>query len=477
VYSLSISPATLTITPASLYPAQRGIFYEDFFDASGGTGPYTFAVTSGVLPGGLVLDTDGYFSGVPAASGSYTFTVRATDSYSSTGFRTYTLDVNLQTLNINPQTLADGTAGVSYTRQLSGAGGTPPYTFSVASGASLPPGLALNANGALTGTPSQGGTWSFGVKVTDAASATMTRTYILRIPLLPLTVTATLGTGRYGKAYDQFFSSSGGTPSYLYSVSGTLPPGLQLANTGQLYGTPTAAGSYSFVIGSVDKYSNNGTFPFTLVILPATIAMTPDDLFAATAGLFYSVTMNASGGLGTYTYSLLSGALPNGLTIATNGTISGIPNAPPGLFSFSVKAVDVNGATGTKAMTLKLATPTLLVTSFALSTATIGVSYQQTLGVTGGTGPYTYSLVDGVLPAGLALAADGKLSGAPTTAGTSTFTVLIVDANGVTARQSFRLVVEPATPQVKKTPPKKVVAAPHRKKKVKAKAKAKAKKH
>jgi hypothetical protein len=470
-YVLSISPAILTITPSTLYPAQRGIYYEDFLDASGGTAPYTFAVTSGAPPAGVTVDTDGYLSGIPAAAGSYTFTVRVTDLHSSTGFRTYTLDVNLETLNVNPPTIPDGTAGVAYAQQLSGAGGTTPYTFSVADGTSLPPGLALSANGALTGTPSQGGTFSIAVKITDATAQTMTRTYVFRVALVPITVTATLATGAYGKAYDQSFASSGGFVPYLYSLSsGAIPVGLTLANTGQLYGTPSTFGTFLFTITSVDKYGDTGTFPFTLVIAGPQILMIPDILFAATAGLFYGAKITASGGVGTYTYTIASGTLPPGLTLAADGTISGIPNAAPGLFAFTVKATDSNLATGTKAMTLKLETPIILVDSFALPTATVGATYLQTVSVSGGTGAYSYSLVDGTLPAGLALSTTGILSGSPTTPGTWTFIVLIVDANGVKGTQSFRIVVEKAAPTVvKKPPPKKAGATPVKKKKAKAK--------
>jgi hypothetical protein len=474
-YSLSIAPALIDITPGTVPPASRTTPYSQVLSGSGGTAPYTFAVTAGVLPAGISLSAAGTLSGTAGAIGSYTFTVTATDANSSSAARTYTLNVNVLTLDILPGSLSDTAAGVPYSVVLSGSGGTAPYTFALAPGSTLPPGLALSANGTITGFASAVGQYNFTIKVTDGTAQSTTRTYNLKVVVNAVIVSLASPDGAYGKQYDQFFSSSAGTGPYVYSLnSGTLPTGLQLATTGELYGTPTLAALFSFWITAVDKYGNRGTYPFTVNIVPPTIAMTPDDLFAATSGLFYSVTMNASGGLGTYTYTLASGSLPTGLTLATNGTISGIPNAAPGLFAFSVTATDSYGATGTKLMSLKLATPTLLVTSFALPIATVGATYLQTLSVNGGTAPYTYSLVDGVLPAGLALSPDGKLSGSPTTTGTSTFTVLILDANGVTGKQSFRLVVQTATPAVKKTPPKtkKVVA---KKKKSKAKVKVKAK--
>jgi hypothetical protein len=474
VYSLSISPALIDITPGTVPPAQRGASYSTTLSGSGGTAPYTFAVTGGVLPAGMSLASGGILSGTPGAIGSYTFTVTATDARSSSAARTYTLNVNVLTLDITPAVLPEASAGVLYSTVISGSGGTAPYAFVLNTGSALPPGLTLSSNGTITGLPSAVGSYNFTIKVTDGNAQTTTRTYNFRVAINAVTIGATIPDGAYGKQYDQFFTSTGGTAPYVYSLStGTLPTGLTLANTGELYGLPTSAGAYSFTITAVDKYGNMGTYPFTLNIAQPTIAMTPDELFAATSGLFYSVTMIATGGIGSYTYRLVSGALPNGLTLATNGTISGIPNAAPALFTFIVRATDSYGAVGNKQMTLNLATPTLLVDSWALPTATIGVSYLQTLSVTGGTAPYTYSLVDGVLPTGLSLASDGTISGSPTTAGTSTFTVLILDVNGVTGRQSFRLVVDTATPTVVKTPPKKFVVAAPKKKKSKTKVKSK----
>jgi hypothetical protein len=469
-YNLSISPATIGIAPATVPPGSRSQVYSTTLTGSGGTAPYSFAVTGGVLPAGVSLSAAGVLSGTPGAIGSYTFTVTATDANASSASRTYTLNINVATLDITPSNLADAPAGVSYSAVLSASGGTAPYTFALNTGSTLPAGLSLSSNGALTGTPSLGGQYSFTVKVTDGLAQVATRAFTFKVTLNALLVTATLPPGGYVVAYDQFFASSGGTAPYVYSLnSGALPVGLTLATTGELYGTPTTFGTFSFKITSVDKYGDTGTFPFTLDVAGPQIVMIPNTLFAATSGLFYSVKMTASGGLGTYTYTLASGALPVGLTLAADGTINGIPNAAPGLFTFTVKATDLNLATGTKTMTLKLETPVILVDSFALPTATIGVTYLQTLSVTGGTAQYTYSLVDGVLPAGLVLSTDGILFGSPTTPGTSSFSVLIVDANGVKGTQSFRIVVVKSSPTVVKKPPKKVVVTPVKKKKAKAK--------
>jgi hypothetical protein len=469
---LNISPATIGIAPGSLAPASRSVPYAAVLTGSGGTAPYSFAVTGGVLPAGLALGSAGTLSGTPGAVGSFTFTVTATDANASVGSRTYTLNVNIATLDISPGVLIDATPGNAYSQVFSGTGGAAPYSFALANGSSLPPGLVISSNGSLTGIPSGGGQFSFSITMTDATSATVTRAFNLDVVLIAVHIngTGTLPSGTYATSYDQAFVASGGTAPYTYALAGgALPGGLVLSSAGELMGTPTVSGTFSFSVKAVDAYGDTGTYPFTLSIAPATIAMTPDDLFAATSGLFYSATIAASGGVGPYTYALSAGALPNGLSLASNGTISGIPNAAPVLYTFTVRATDAGGATGTKIMTLKLATPLILVDSFALPIATVGVTYLRTVSVTGGNAPYTYSLSDGVLPTGLALTTDGKITGSPKTPGTTTFTILIIDANGITSEQSFRLVVQKHSAKVtKKKPPKKTTHAKKKKKKAKA---------
>jgi len=88
-----LPPPTITLTPTALPNATLGTPYSQTITASGGTAPYTFAVTSGVLPPGLTLATNGTLSGKPTSAGSFTFTVTATDHGGATGSQAYTLVV------------------------------------------------------------------------------------------------------------------------------------------------------------------------------------------------------------------------------------------------------------------------------------------------------------------------------------------------------------------------------------------------
>src|SRR6202035_235004 len=115
--------------------------------ASGGTGPYTFAVTSGSLPTGLVLSSTGAITGTPATGGTFNFTITATDTSSNClGSRAYTVVIACPVIIVNPATLPNGTMGTPYNQIITASGGTGPYTFAVTSG-SLPTGLVLSAAG------------------------------------------------------------------------------------------------------------------------------------------------------------------------------------------------------------------------------------------------------------------------------------------------------------------------------------------
>jgi putative Ig domain-containing protein/matrixin/Ig-like domain-containing protein len=88
----------------------------------------------------------------------------------------------------------------------------------------------------------------------------------------------------------------------------------------------------------------------------------------------------------------------------------------------------------------------LTITTSSLSTGTVGTSYNQSLSASGGTPPYGWSLVagSGTLPAGLNLSGAGVISGTPTVAGTSNFTVKVTDNVAATVQKALSIVVSPA---------------------------------
>lgn len=133
----------ITVNPATLPTGgQPGVPYNVQLSATGGTGPYTFAVTAGALPDGLTLSSAGLLSGTPTTSGTSVFTITATDVNGCTGFRVYTITINplvCPTLTILPDVLPNTVLGTPYSQPITASGSTPDtYVYTVTAGA-LPP--------------------------------------------------------------------------------------------------------------------------------------------------------------------------------------------------------------------------------------------------------------------------------------------------------------------------------------------------
>jgi sugar lactone lactonase YvrE len=178
-------------------------------------------------------------------------------------------------LSILTTSLPSGTVGMPYAQALSATGGTSPYTWSVAIG-SLPSGLTLSPSGSISGTPT-GTSAQFTVQVTDSASVTAQTTLVIIInPAnangLTITSPATLPSGAIiagvGLPYSQTLTATSGNPPYTWTlVSGSLPAGLNLAPTGQLFGTPQSPGTSSFTIRVNDISNAISTQNFTLQVI------------------------------------------------------------------------------------------------------------------------------------------------------------------------------------------------------------------
>ncbi|RWK84062.1 MAG: autotransporter domain-containing protein [Mesorhizobium sp.] len=179
-YALSISAPTITLAPSTLPSSTGGIAYAQGLSATGGTAPYGFALTAGTLPAGLTLAADGSLTGTPTAAGSFNFTVTVTDAYGFTGARAYALSIGAPAITLAPSTLPGGTGGVAYAQGLSAAGGTAPYRFALTAG-TLPTGLTLAADGSLTGTPSEAGSFAVTIEAADALGFTGSTSYTLVI--------------------------------------------------------------------------------------------------------------------------------------------------------------------------------------------------------------------------------------------------------------------------------------------------------
>ncbi|HKQ48437.1 MAG TPA: putative Ig domain-containing protein [Phycisphaerae bacterium] len=180
IWGIPQCPA-ISVNPASLPNATAGQPYGQAISASGGTGPYTFAVTAGSLPAGLVLSSGGLLSGTPTGPiGPANFTITATDANNCTGQLAYSLTVVCATISLSPTSLASTFVDRTYTKTIIAGGGVSPYTFGLAAG-TLPPGVTLSAGGVLSGTTTTAGTYNFTVMATDAAGCAGSRAYSLAV--------------------------------------------------------------------------------------------------------------------------------------------------------------------------------------------------------------------------------------------------------------------------------------------------------
>ncbi|HEY0232138.1 MAG TPA: ice-binding family protein [Dokdonella sp.] len=278
--------SAITLAPAALPAATIGAAYAQTLTASGGTAPYSFSVIAGALPAGLSLSAGGVISGTPTGTGSFTFTIRATDSAGCFGDQEYTLVINAAacgTVTLAPATLPATVADVAYSQTLTAAGGTGPYTFAVVAGA-LPAGLSLATNGLLSGTPTNAGSYSFTVRATDSlgCSGDQAYTVVVNAPTCAaIAITpAILPAPVAGVAYSEEITATGGTAPYTFAVvSGALPAGLALSaasgSSALISGVPTRTGAYTFVVQVTDAAGCIGTQTYSGTIVGVTAISAP----------------------------------------------------------------------------------------------------------------------------------------------------------------------------------------------------------
>jgi hypothetical protein len=265
-------------------------------------------------------------------------------------------------------TLVNGSNGGQYSQQVVVTGGVPPLVFSVVcpnnQPTCLPPGLTLNQNGNLIGVPTTSGTFPFFVKATDRGgvpvigqpppfSVTSTLFTVIINPATPLSVTTTsLPPGNVNQPYNISLTAKGGATPYTWSVTpNSLPPGLALNTaTGQISGTPTTVGSFPLIATVQDSsvpVQSASSGPLTISIQsPSPLHITTASLPSGMTATSYSTSLNASGGTPPFTWSVINGQLPAGLTLdAQTGLISGIPILL-GTSTFTVQVQDSSAGAG-----------------------------------------------------------------------------------------------------------------------------------
>jgi hypothetical protein len=241
----------------------------------GGRSPVVWSISSGSLPPGLALGPQtGQITGRPRQVGTFTF--RAFCFLAEAISELLSIEITLGPLGVvDFGNLPTARTGVDYTFATLGTGGTPPYTWALASGA-LPAGLSLNpATGVISGRPTLVGSNIFSLRITDSTSASaVSDSFRLIVDPGPLSITSTgvLAAGNVNVDYTYQLQLNGGKQPYTWSVSpgSSLPPGLTLnASTGALSGKPTTAGTYNFTVQVLDGQPASATSgTLTIVVSP-----------------------------------------------------------------------------------------------------------------------------------------------------------------------------------------------------------------
>ncbi|SOY42639.1 putative Ig domain-containing protein [Cupriavidus taiwanensis] len=427
------------------------------------TGAAATSVAVGSSPAhGTAIASGTSITYTPTSSyaGPDSFTYTATNASGTSAPATVTITVSSPTLIYAPSSPPPGSVGGAYSQSLAVAsGGSGPYTYTLASGA-LPPGMTLSSAGLLAGTPTAGGTFNFTVRATDSSSGTGpfsaasgTLSLVLGGAAMSLSPAPGPLSATAGSPYSQAFTAGGGTGPYSYSITingGTMPAGLAFNSaSGVLAGTPRTAGTVSFTIQANDSSTGTGPYSvagaYALTIAAPTVMLSPATLVNPALGVAYSQSVSASGGSAPYTYSVVAGALPPGLTLnGSTGAVAGTTVAG-GSYNFTIQATDNLGFTGSRAYSLALGAPTIVINPATLPQATVAAAYSQALTATSGTAPYTFAITAGALPAGMSLSAGGVLAGTPSGGGTHHFTVSATDSSAgtgpYTGSQAYTLTV------------------------------------
>lgn len=391
--SLTVSAPTLTLSPASgsLPSATAGTAWSQTLIVSGGTVPYTWSSTA--LPPGITLSaSSGTLSGTPSASGSYSFQATATDAHGASGSVSYTLSVSAAApvASDSAATVAANSSGNALPLSLSGGAAN---SLSIVT----PPshGSATVSGIGITYTPAAGYAGSDSLTYTASNSSGISAGARISVSVSPSLLTLSppggaLPPATAGSRWMQTVTAGGGTAPYGYTAV-NLPAGLTVnGTTGELSGTPTTAGSYSFQVTASDSPGASGTASYTLAVSAAaqpSLQLQPGGgpLPPATAGKMYAQTFSVTGGTAPYRWQL-SGPPPAGLSFA-DGQLSGVPQAA-GNGAFTVLVTDAGGNTVQSGYTLSVVSAG---PQAADHSATLVAGQSVTVSLTGGAtgGPFT----------------------------------------------------------------------------------------
>ena len=424
--TITLGPPTIT-SSATATNGAVGIVYPGF-TVTAINNPTLFDIASGTFPPGLSLSAGGVVSGTPTASGTFTPTVRATNTTTTrTQVLTFNIAVGVPAITSAPT--ASGQTGVAFSYQITATNG-PPFTGFSLTG-TLPAGLTFNTGtGLISGTPTAvGGPTNVTLMASNATGASPPFNLAITITLGPPVITSSgTASGGVAVAFTPYQIAATNSPT-SFNATG-LPPGLTVDTvTGIISGTPTGTGGlFNVTISATNNVPLTGTANLAITIALNRPVMVQNGPANGQTGVPFTFQLMALNGPDTFQNLQ---PLPGGLTLApTTGLITGTPTA---VGSSIVNFNATNGAGASLVsvpitFNITLGPPVITSPNTAGGAAGFSFSYQ----IVATNNPTLYGATG--LPPGVTLnTATGLISGTPTANGVFSATVSATNATATTS--------------------------------------------
>jgi uncharacterized protein (TIGR03437 family) len=310
---LSVQGGTISATTVQT-PVSQGL------TATGGAPPYNWSVVAGALPSGLTLQPAGTVRGIPSKSGTYNFTVQATDSTGGHAVGSYSMTILPAGITVvTPSPLANGMLTVDYPVQpLSASGGVPPYLFAVTSG-SLPAGLALDPTGSISGIPTASGTSSFTITVSDSSTPALTGAANLSIAVRPFAPDLILSSGSVS------FSLVAGTAV----LPGSQTVQVEATDVTQVLGYSAVVSSFSATWLGISSSAGNTPGSFAISLTNAALSLAASTTPYQAAVVVTCTTGPCKGNTQTVNVLLTVANLPPQLTLVNDSLAFNTQSSAP----------------------------------------------------------------------------------------------------------------------------------------------------
>jgi hypothetical protein len=421
-------------TQSPLPRAARQKEYLTVLTASGGKAPYSYMITSGELPQGIEFVYSGSLSGRPEKLGTYNFVIAVSDASGRQVEKLFYLEV-IEPLSIVSERLDNGIVGKAYNKTLFADGGYGAYYWEIYSG--RPPlGLYLDeSSGTMTGMPKEETYGTIVIAVRDDDDNLAFKDFILEITDPLDIITTTLPNARKDELYSELIRVRGGISPLAFSIQDQLPKGLVFdAEKGIISGTPTLEGLVNFKVTVIDS-----TYPTTQSITRLLSIKTTSEFTIISSTVFPQAqqglainpfSLVAVGGESPFTWRVMGGSLPQGITLdAEKGILSGTP-LDYGDRAVIIEVTDINDNKAQKEFIWHIADD-LVIETGAIPDGAKDVDYSFTLSAKGGVLPYQWQITSGELLRGLTFDPEtGIIQGVPEQSGqVRSFTVKIIDSD------------------------------------------------